>query len=562
MKLRVSAAILVALGLVLWYALPPRPIALPPVAAAAPRGVMHVHTRRSDGTGRVDDIAAAAARAGLKFVVFSDHGDATRQPDRPVYLHGVLCIDAVEISTEGGHLVALGLPQAPYPLGGDPRDAVEDVERLGGIAIPAHPGSAKPALRWTEWDAPFGGIEWLNADSEWRDESPHVLVHAFFAYPFRGAAALGLLLNRPDDVLHRWDALTAHRRVTAVAAADAHARLGIRTSNGAYANSAALAIPSYEQLFRTFSISLPQLRLSGDPAADATSVLMEIRAGHVYSSVEALAAPAMLSFTASSGDARAVGGDLLPPSGPVSVHVRTNGPADADLRLLHDGTAVATATGAALDYTTDDTPAVYRVEVRLPARRGRADVPWILSNPIYVRAHDEPIEAPARPAARALTVLYGDGPAAGWTIESSAGAVGAVDAVAATPRGTQLLVRYALGGSERDAPFVALAGPTPASVASSDRVVFTAHADRPMRVSVQLRVPGGGAGERWQRSVYLDQETREVSVFFDDMTPVGETKSPTPMLADVRSLLFVVDTVNTKVGANGQYWIDDVRFGR
>jgi hypothetical protein len=564
MKLRITAAILVAVGIFLWYTLPPRPLTLPSLSnvAASPRGVIHVHTRRSDGTGRTDDIATAAARAGLKFVVFTDHGDATRQPDRPVYLHGVLCIDAVEISTDGGHLVALGLPPAPYPLGGDPRDVIEDVHRLGGFAIPAHPGSAKPALRWLEWMAPFDGIEWLNADSEWRDEQPKTLAHALLAYPLRGAAALGLLLNRPDDVLHRWDGLASHHRITAVAASDAHARLGLRSSAEPYTENVALPIPSYEQVFRAFSISLPQLRLSGDAATDARALLTEIRSGHVYSSVEALAAPAMLSFTARSGDARATGGDLLPPAGPVAFHVSTNAPRGAEVRLLKDGSPIANSSEATLDFQASAEPAVYRVEVRLPARQGSADVPWILSNPVYVRVRDEEWSRPARAAATTARVLYGDGPATAWTIENSAEAAGAIDVVGAVPRGTQLLARYALGGSDGDASFVALSVPVDASIVSYDRVTFTARADRPMRVSVQLRRPGAGAGERWRRSVYLDQDSREVSVFFDEMRPADATTDPQPALAEVRSLLFVIDSVNTKLGASGQFWIDDVKLGR
>jgi hypothetical protein len=46
-------------------------------------GGYHVHSNRSDGSGTVDEIAAAAARAGLTFVVFTDHGDGTRAPDPP-----------------------------------------------------------------------------------------------------------------------------------------------------------------------------------------------------------------------------------------------------------------------------------------------------------------------------------------------------------------------------------------------------------------------------------------------------------------------------------------------
>src|SRR3984893_5286984 len=81
-------------------------------------GILHVHTNRSDGLSAPDEVAAAAARAGLRFIVFTDHGDATRAPDPPVYRAGVLCIDGVEISTTAGHYVAIDMPAAPYPLGG------------------------------------------------------------------------------------------------------------------------------------------------------------------------------------------------------------------------------------------------------------------------------------------------------------------------------------------------------------------------------------------------------------------------------------------------------------
>ena len=43
------------------------------------------------------------------------------------------------------------MPAAPYPLGGEPRDVVDDVRRLGGFGIVAHPDSPKPELRWRDW---------------------------------------------------------------------------------------------------------------------------------------------------------------------------------------------------------------------------------------------------------------------------------------------------------------------------------------------------------------------------------------------------------------------------
>ena len=90
----------------------------------------------------------------------------------------------------------------------------------------------------------------------------------------------------------------------------------------------------------------------------------------------------------------------------------------------------------------------------------------------------------------------------------------------------------------------------------SDRVTFTAHADRPMRISVQIRGgEGETTGDRWQRSAYVDTFDQERTVYFDDFTPIGVTHAPKPPPAGARSILFVVDTTNTKPGASGRLWI-------
>ena len=74
-----------------------------------------------------------------------------------------------------------------------------------------------------------------------------------------------------------------------------------------------------------------------------------------------------------------------------------------------------------------------------------------------------------------------------------------------------------------------------------------------MRLSVQVRADDGS--ERWARSVYLDASDQEHTVFFDDMVPMGQTRTLKPALSSVRSLLFVVDTTNTKPGASGRVWM-------
>lgn len=543
--------------------------ALPPPAVAldagepAVRGALHVHTARSDGAGTVEEVAAAAARAGLAFVILTDHGDGTRAPDPPAYRGGVLCIDAVEISTDGGHVLALGMRPAPYPLAGEPRDVLEDIARLGGLAIAAHPGSARPALRWLEWTAPFDGLEWLNADSEWRDEPWMDLARALLVYPVRPAEALGLVFDRPDAVLARWDVLTGRRPVVALAASDAHARIPLGEARDPYKRGPALGIPSYEQIFRALSITLVGAALTGDAARDAQRVLEAIGDGRVYSTIEALAGPAQFSFTATAGSLRAVSGATLPAGRPVTLRVESNAPPGATVRLMRNGKPVASASARSLVFEAPPDPAAYRVEIDLPGSPGSSPVPWVLSNPIYLRPGGkwEPPPDPRGPAEE-FAQQYDDGFAVDWRIETSSQSQAALDVVGTEGGGTQLSMRYALGGSRSDSPYAALVMPAGPALSAYDRLTFRARATQPMRLSVQLRVPVGTEGERWHRSIYLDTNPRQVTVFFDEMTPHGPTTRRRPVLANVRDVLFVVDTVNTAPGASGRIWIDDVKYGR
>ncbi|MEZ5285457.1 MAG: hypothetical protein R2712_11770 [Vicinamibacterales bacterium] len=208
-RLALLAVLLVAVALAaaVPFLLPLPARATPPPAwtpdGLTVRGGYHVHSAVSDGTGPPDAIADAAARAGLQFVILTDHGDNTRPPAAPRYRSGVLLVDAVEINTTGGHLVAIGAAPSNYPLAGSPRAVLEDVHRLGGIGIAAHPDSPRASLRWTDWEAPIDGLEWLNADSEWRDELIESLGRLMLTYVFRPAESLATMLDPPAGTLQR-----------------------------------------------------------------------------------------------------------------------------------------------------------------------------------------------------------------------------------------------------------------------------------------------------------------------------------------------------------------------
>jgi len=552
-----SVAVAGAVGL--YLLLPPAPVTLSTGSTEAVpiRGAIHVHTRRSDGTGTVDEVAAAASRAGLQFVVFTDHGDGTSGSDTPVYRYGVLCIDAVEISTNGGHVVALDLPQSPYPLAGEVGDVLEDVRRMGGMSIAAHPDSARPELQWNDWNAALDGVEWLNADSQWRDEGWGTLGRALFTYPFRRASTLATLLDRPDDLLNRWDALTQKRPVVAVAAADAHARVG--PGGDPYGRSLSLHVPSYEQVFRSLSISLPQVQLHLNASEDSRLVLDAIRGGRVFSTIDALASPARFTFTAMSGTHHAVMGERLPQDGPVMLRVESNAPDGSIIKLLSEGKTIASGTLPVLEYTAPSMAGVYRVEIERPGAPGSPPIPWLVSNPIYVGNIAAPDTSSRKTSTGQTVALYSNGPASDWRVEKSVRSEGEIG-VAKSVGGTQLLLRYGLGGTLSESPYVAAVVASSSDLGQFKGIVFTARAMRPMRLTLQLRATGA-ADRRWGRSVYLDEMARSVTIAFNEMVPFGAATGQ-PALEDIGDLLFVVDTVHAKQGSSGQVWLDDIRYVR
>jgi hypothetical protein len=147
----------------------------------------------------------------------------------------------------------------------------------------------------------------------------------------------------------------------------------------------------------------------------------------------------------------------------------------------------------------------------------------------------------------------------GWGSEHDAASLAALDVVQVVD-GFALRLRYALAGPA-GGQFAALTHETPGGLAQSDRLIFTARAERPMRITVQLRTTGGEE-DRWEQSAYVDTFDQERTIMFDDMRPLSPGAAPHPDLAKVRSLMFVVDTVNTKPGSSGLLWIKSAALGR
>ncbi|HIN70080.1 MAG TPA: hypothetical protein EYM91_02365 [Acidobacteria bacterium] len=510
-------------------------------------GAFHVHTTRSDGSGTIEEIASAAARAGLSFVITTDHGDGTRTPDPPRYHGEVLLLDGVEVSTTEGHYLAVGHHASAYPLGGEARDVVEDIARLGGFGVAAHPFSTKESLRWKDWTTPIDGIEWLNTDSAWRDESWPRLVLAMLHYPIRPSETIASLFGRPIEGLARWDTLTQRRRVVALAGADAHVR--------------PFPIPSYEQVFRSFSIRVQlETGLSGDPEKDATALLTALREGRVYTAIDALARPGYFRFNIESMTDDVHAGEVLQMAGPATIVIEADLPPNGELRLFQDGSLIAQTTQSSLRFPVEKQTATYRAEVVLSPALNSSAIPWILSNPIYVAGPGEPvIDRPVGETSGTSIALFTDeSDVQEWKVEHEETSLAAIDSTPSV-NGRELTLRYALSDADSK-PFVALVREGLSDLDRINRIQFRVRGNVEQRISLQVRSSDSNQDVRWGRSIYVNTEQREVSVRLQDMRPITQW-SNWPVQSDGPvSLMFVVDTLNTAPATSGVIWLDDIRL--
>ena len=562
-RFRITIA-LAAAALLLFALLPPRTrhTASPP--ASTVRGAFHIHSNRSDGSGSVDAIAAAAARAGLQFIILTDHGDGTRTPDAPAYRSGVLTIDGVELNTTGGHYAAIGMPASPYPIAGTPADVIDDVHRLGGFGFAAHPGSPRPSLAWQGWDAPIDGLEWINGDSEWRDEPRIPIARALITYLLRAPQSMATLLDRPESVLRRWDELAATRPIVALAGIDAHARLGFRQRTDPDGAAFHVRLPGYESSFRTFSNHVAlDAPLSGQADSDAQRVIDAIRNGRVYTVIDALATPGSLTFTATSGAQTAQMGEALAIEGDVLLHASASAPTGTTLVLLRDGQRVHEVTDGPLDMNGGKDRAEYRIEAYVPNGPGGPPVPWMVSNPIYAGlAIKSGTPMTPEPMSR-IPARTGEAAAEKGPNDTSVVQAGPLsDERARTFAGDpEINWTFALSPGTPVGQFAAVAVPISPGIDAFERVRFRVTASAPMRAWVQLRVAVGNT-ERYGATFYADERTDFVDIPFSRFVPIGVTSHATVPLDRAQFLLFVVDTLNTLPGKGGSMTLSEVGFVR
>lgn len=360
-------------------------------------GNMHIHTLYSDGEKWHKQIAEDAIRAGLDFIIVTDHN---------VWVHGlegyyeteqgrVLLLTGEEVhdvrrQPQANHFLVYGAQKEMAPFAPDPQELIDATNEAGGHGFLAHPFERSlemfdggGELGWHCWDIDgFRGLEIWNYMSSFKNEISRHLDRL----PLRNGLLARLKIVRmalhperyitgPEvEALQKWDELLAQgKRIVVVGNSDAHATpfsLGPLTRS----------IFPYEFLFRAVNthILTPE-PLGSNVAADREMIMEAIGQGRGWVGYDMAHPTRGFRFTAQGRNRGTIGDEVRLDAGAT---LQVLAPVKANIRLICNGETVAEIQNEQnLTYMAIDSGA-YRVECRIPyegQERG-----WIFSNPIYL----------------------------------------------------------------------------------------------------------------------------------------------------------------------------------
>jgi hypothetical protein len=328
-------------------------------------GTYHIHSTLSDGQKRPDRIAAIAARQPLDFIILTDHG-------RPNFAslasqgwkNGVLVLAGSELSTNRGHLVGLGFAQPRESFSQNAERAAREITAAGGFSVIAHPFS-KTKWSWGQL-IEYQGIEIIDSDTMMKK-------HIFTSLPYLPALLVSPRLyllktiERPSQTLRKWDELNESARLSGYFSTDAHL--------------------FYSALFSCFRLHvLLDQPLAKDFDTARSQIFGALQAGEFYNAIDAARPAAGFRYYAVTDSAAPRSRKIirLSRASPPTLRAEAAFPFAVEIRILRNGKEIL-RTGEQQPDLIAGEPGVYRAEVYLRDWSPlRSDVPWIVSNPIYL----------------------------------------------------------------------------------------------------------------------------------------------------------------------------------
>lgn len=346
------------------------------------KGVIHVHTAiGGHSTGNFDELIEGASKNNLDFVVMTEHTAALYDTSTLTLkgnVGGVLFVNGQEVETATDRFLLLpGTADAGKMNRVATTDFLNAVKANNKLAFITYPEKHKT------WDAAFDGIEIFSLHTNAKKMNPvFVLFDAVWSYYSYPELVLAKYFQRPNENLQKFDEITQTRKSTLFAGTDAHSNIGFHLFGDDAGNKIInLKIDRYETIFRAMR---NHVLLEKEKALSQETLLQALKDGHCFIGLDALSDTAGFLFTAENGRELKIMGDEIALS--ESVNLKAAAPQIARFVVFKNGEKIYEEKDVAqINFQTKER-GTYRTEVYLDSLgEWFNQMPWIVSNPIYVK---------------------------------------------------------------------------------------------------------------------------------------------------------------------------------
>lgn len=346
------------------------------------KGIIHAHTSLGGhSTGTFDELIQGASANNLDFVVMTEHTsplyDTSALALHGIY-NGVLFVNGQEVDTATDRFLQLpGDAETPLAAKMATPDYLQKIHAQNKLAVITYPEKFKT------WDSNFDGIEVFSLHTNAKKMNPFfALFDSIWSYHGYPQLVLAKYFVRPNDNLRQFDELTKSRKLIVTAGTDAHSNIGFHLLGDDAQNKIInLKLDSYETIFR---LVRNHVLLEKDKPLTQENLLEALKNGHGYIALDVFGDAKGFNFTAENGaDSRIMGDEIALNTG---VNLKSAAPLPARFVIFKNGEQVYEAKDTTqIEFQAKEAGA-YRTEVYLESLGAPyAQMPWIISNPIYIR---------------------------------------------------------------------------------------------------------------------------------------------------------------------------------
>jgi hypothetical protein len=348
------------------------------------KGVIHAHTNiGGHSSGTFDELIAAANANDLDFVLMTEHISDTVDT-AALTLNGVygktLFVGGNEVETTDSDrflLIPGGVEAVKARMQGTTA-FLETARRENKLALITYPE------RFRSWDSAFDGIEVFSLHTAAKQMNPlTALGDLIWTYPSYPELMLAKGWTRPDANLTKFDEIASQRKISLIAGTDAHSNIGFHLFGDDAGNKPlGVKLDRYETMFRMARL---HVLIEKDKPFDRETLIEAIRAGRYFVGFDAIGNSSGFSFTAMSSDplhSQFSMGEVAPWLSLIKV----TSPLSSRIVIFKDGHVFEEQVGDSVG-TDQLGNGAYRVEVYRDDLGPPFDkMPWIISNPVYVRS--------------------------------------------------------------------------------------------------------------------------------------------------------------------------------